>query len=138
MAIMHGIYGGGFSGDSKMMRCSLLGFVLLSATAGVSVADEAARVGSGARTCATFTNDYATNPALTEPIYFAWAQGYMSALNDERLRTRNHYRNLAAMGIETLASALRQYCDNHPRAYYLQAVHDLYESLPDIRYRPGH
>lgn len=121
-------------GKAEMMRHLLLGAALLAMPAGEADAD-AVSMGSGVATCATFAKDDAGDPALAEPVYFSWALGYMSALNLESLDKRGRYRDLTAMRMDDEKSALRKYCEDHPQAYFMRAIHSLYDSLPERRYR---
>jgi len=85
--------------------------------------------GAGASTCGGFAKAYAHDPQ-NEYIFFSWAQGYMSAVNDTLAATGIHnYRDLAGETANQMAR-IRLYCNDHPLADYDIAVMDLYDSLP--------
>jgi hypothetical protein len=68
-------------------------------------------LGAIAWLCA-FGSDYRKNPSEMENFYMTWAQGFMSGMNVISLP---QYRDLAAMSLDEQKSALRTYCDQHPR-----------------------
>lgn len=96
-----------------------------------AVAQTPVIAGPGVISCAQFAEGYRRNPRATEIQFFAWAQGYMSAINlPMRLRNQST-RNL--MGIPTASQKqhLRAFCDQRPLSNFELAVRDLYENLPE-------
>jgi hypothetical protein len=86
--------------------------------------------GPGMQSCGEFSRLYATNPTATEDLFYTWAQGFMSALNLSFVSTTGAYRLITPDGIVGYKLRLRSYCDAHPPSQYVQAVMDLYNSLP--------
>jgi hypothetical protein len=88
-------------------------------------------IGYGNATCAQFAKDYAAS-TNSEIVYYAWGEGFMSAVNTANLALKLPTRALTAgedAGKSNLA-ALRSYCDGHPSEPYERAVMHLYLSLP--------
>jgi hypothetical protein len=83
--------------------------------------------GAGVRSCAYFLDNYKNDPALTEPLYFSWAQGYMSGLNVARLDDRAGV--FQPMSMDEQRSYIRNFCNANPTKKYLYAVLDLYKTL---------
>jgi hypothetical protein len=74
--------------------------------------------------------DYARD-AISERIYFAWAQGYMSGiLMKTRLGTGDHLD--LAPPVPTQMSFVRQYCAEHEANDYSEAVVALYRRLGGV------
>jgi hypothetical protein len=71
-------------------------------------------MGAGTQTCTAFANWYRKDASLAENVYFAWAQGFMSALNIARLNNGTESKNLIAMSIDQEMRYLRTYCNDHP------------------------
>jgi hypothetical protein len=88
-----------------------------------------AGTGVGTGTCAEFAQDYKNNPKLAERIYGAWAEGFMAGLNFATPSDELFGRDLAAT-VERQTFHIRQYCDAHPLAVFIQAVLDFYGTLP--------
>ncbi len=86
--------------------------------------------GPGMQSCGEFSRLYATNPTATEDLFYTWAQGFMSALNLSFVSTTRAYRFIDPDGMAGYKLRLRSYCDAHPPSQYVQAVMDLYNSLP--------
>jgi hypothetical protein len=87
-------------------------------------------LGPGMQSCGEFSRAYATNPTVTEDLFYTWAQGFMSALNLSFVSTTGAYRFIDPNGMAGYKLRLRVYCDAHPPSSYVQAVMDLYNSLP--------
>jgi hypothetical protein len=94
-----------------------------------AVADSVAR-GLGSQTCAQFAEQYRAAPEHADLAYMSWAQGFMSGWNFALIDSKNTYRNLDALTFDAQATHLRQFCNNHPLASFVQAVIDLFNSLP--------
>jgi hypothetical protein len=89
-------------------------------------------MGIGLGSCSLFASQYRQWGATIETSYFAWAQGFMSGLNMAGPRAGHEARNLKAIAVEEQEARLRSYCDQHPGGDYIDAVIDLYGSLPRI------
>jgi hypothetical protein len=96
---------------------------------------ESAASGAGAERCAVFTQNYQRLHRQTEDLYFTWAQGFMSGVNDVGLVTGQPIRDLNSVPISDQESQIRQYCEAHPLASYDQAVMQLYSSLKVSSFR---
>jgi hypothetical protein len=112
------------------MRCALIAF-LFSAVAVDAVAQTPVIAGPGVVSCAEFAEGYRRNPRPIETQFFAWAQGYMSAINLP-MRLRNEpTRNLMGMPTASQKQRLREFCDQRPLSNFELAVRSLYENLPE-------
>ncbi len=89
-------------------------------------------MGIGLGSCSVFASQYRQWGVTIETSYFAWAQGFMSGLNMAAPHAGREARNLKAMTVEDQEAKLRFYCDQHPSGDYIDAVIDLYGSLPRI------
>ena len=87
-------------------------------------------LGPGMLSCGEFSRAYATNPTATEDLFYTWAQGFMTALNLSFVSTSGAYRSIDANSVTAYKLRLRAYCDAYPPSQYVQAVLDLYNSLP--------
>jgi len=116
-----------------MMRAALF-FALFTVVAqhGVLARDAAYGMGAGNRTCAEFAQDYKRDPSGSVKIYFAWAQGYMTALDLLASDSRSKSRDLGAMSNEDQFTLIGIYCDQHPLVPYQQAILHLFSMLPKI------
>jgi hypothetical protein len=89
-------------------------------------------MGIGLGSCSVFASQYRQWGVTIETSYFAWAQGFMSGLNMAAPHAGRQARNLKAITTEEQEVRIRSYCDQHPGADYIDAVIDLYGSLPRI------
>ena len=87
-------------------------------------------LGPGMQSCAEFSRLYATNPTGAEDLFYTWAEGFMSALNLSFVSTTGAYRFVDPNGMAAYKLRLRSYCEANPPSQYMQAVMDLYNSLP--------
>lgn len=89
--------------------------------------------GMGHAPCGEFAKAYQGDPETVELAFYSWAQGYMSGLNIVALANqgRSGTTDLGAMPVEKQRSFLRSYCDKHPLADYMQAVHELFKTMRD-------
>lgn len=85
--------------------------------------------GLGATSCADFAFQYRQNPEMWELSYFTWAQGYMSGLNIAGMGNGNRPRELAG-DYPVQKQRIRGFCDRSPLKNYMDAVIDLWKSLP--------
>ncbi len=102
-------------------------FLLLSQPAR---SERGGAMGSGIVSCAEFAGQYKISPRLTETVYFAWAQGFMSGMNAFAAGGHMSARELRGMSTEAQESFIRAYCNDHPLEEYFRAVLKLYGSLP--------
>ena len=110
------------------MRALLAAALMMVATATVGRTEEVGTVaGAGWVSCAEFAQRYKESPGPTEDYFYAWAQGYMSGVNQASW-TR---KNLRGIPVENQKNYIRQHCDKHPLINYGLAVQSLFESLPN-------
>lgn len=84
--------------------------------------------GPGAIECAEFNKKYLANSGFEDALY-AWAQGYMSALNAGVMAAKLPPRELAGpMAVQK--RALRSYCSDNPIKNYMDGVIEFYKKLP--------
>ena len=100
-----------------------LGFLLLSATAANA---GYASMGVGTVTCTVFMQQYTKNPSLAETVFFAWAQGYMSGLNEILLRQTGQTKDLQSMPLAEQKTRLRQYCAANPNGVFQTGARNLF------------
>jgi hypothetical protein len=96
---------------------------------GQSFAQEikASSVGAGVVSCTEFAQRYQQAPQSIEFEVFAWAQGYMTALD----KPSPAPKNLRGWLLEKQKQHIRAFCDKHPLASVRDAVEDLFTSLPE-------
>ena len=87
--------------------------------------------GVGGTTCGQFAEYYRTDPADAETLFYSWAQGFMSGMNVNFLFPEGESTDLgdSRYGIDTQKGHLRLYCDQHPLAFYSQAVFNLWDTM---------
>ena len=90
-------------------------------------------VGYGAASCVKFLRDYARD-AISERVYFAWAQGYMSGiLMKTPLGTDDHLDLVPRdLSVQTQMSFVHQHCVEHEMNDYSDAVVSLYRRLGGV------
>lgn len=103
--------------------------VLLAALTHTLAASASPIQGLGATSCADFAFQYRKNPEMWELSYFTWAQGYMSGLNISAMGNGNRARDLGG-DFSLQKQKLRAFCDQAPLKTYMNAVIDLWKSLP--------
>lgn len=86
-------------------------------------------MGSGAKSCAKFAEDYRRSPDAAMAISFAWAQGFMSGLNIDHDSKNEPTRDLSSH-ISDQEDSLRLFCDQRPLLPFAAAVEVLYLGLP--------
>jgi hypothetical protein len=123
----------GASGNwSLTMRKLLLAAAMIGALIVPAAAEEKfSAMGAGWLSCTEFANAYRRDRSV-EGYFFAWAQGYMSGLNDGRIERDAKPRQLNAISQRSQEQEVRMYCDDHPLAIYAQGVEKLFGSLPEI------
>jgi hypothetical protein len=97
--------------------------------------DDISMIGGGQYSCGEFAEAYARDPKFTEGLFFAWATGYMSGRNDERIIAREKTQDLSSRSVDEMKAAIRLYCDQHPLALYVQAVNHLFRSFEASEFR---
>jgi hypothetical protein len=108
-------------------RLAIVGLLVLTcgeANAGTAVA------GAGAVSCASFGKLYQNNPQETELAFFTWTQGYMSGVNLSAAVLKRPSRDLDGMPAAHQQLFLRQYCNGHPLASFVEGVNELFGKLP--------
>jgi len=87
--------------------------------------------GAGATSCAEFGEQYKRDAAV-EHYYFAWAQGFMSGINlgVEGATHTNRVHDLSAVSATEQELRIRQYCIQRPLSSYVEAVTNLFGTLP--------
>jgi hypothetical protein len=105
---------------------TIIGALFVSSAA---MAKTAAR-GVGTTSCAQFAQDYRRSPRTADIVYMSWAEGFMSGWNAGALSDQKALRDLGVKTAEDESRAIRYYCDAHPLASFLDAVLDVYFSLP--------
>lgn len=92
--------------------------------------DDYVVVGGGAQSCGEFGQLYGQNPAVTEQSFYTWAVGFMSGWNMAASWAGTPERNLSAESAAAEMQDLREYCDEHPLATYMEAVEVVFFKLP--------
>jgi len=112
-----------------MRSVTVSAFILLMTI--ISASAETALWGVGAKTCGVFASNYLLDPKLADDLYHSWAQGFMSGLNYKKMEATGDSRDLSAMSTEDQMARIKKYCNARPLADYVDAVMDLYKSLPE-------
>jgi hypothetical protein len=86
-------------------------------------------MGVGTATCTVFMQQYTKNAGLAETVFFAWAQGYMSGLNEILLRQTGQTKDLQSVPLADQKARLRQYCAANPNATFQAGARDLFRTL---------
>ena len=121
---------GEWRGDMKLVMAIAL--LACASTGAAAVEPEGQGYGVGMHSCAEFADAYKAQPAVAEPVYFLWAEGFLSGMNF--MATANHLpaRRLASINMESAKVEIRTYCDAHPLAPYYEVVLTIYERLPAL------
>jgi hypothetical protein len=100
-------------------------------------AEPFSNMGPGLMPCATFNQLYkaaaladklnAKSKATKdlEDYYFAWAQGFMSAMNDAFEDTIGKYRDLRSVSTDYQKQSLRAFCEKNPASKYRDGIEPL-------------
>jgi len=86
--------------------------------------------GVGLTSCTEFANLIRSHPAVTEGMALSWAQGYISGFNSSR---QDAVFDIGAKTIDEVWRFLRQYCNEHPLANYMDGVVELMKTLPVVQ-----
>ena len=111
------------------MRVFVLAVLFGLSQAQTAESKEMVARGLGTTTCAEFANLYRADPKGTEIAFASWAQGFMSGWNFA-LMDRGSYRDLGSEDSDYANFEIRQYCDAHPLAGFVQAVMAHFLDLP--------
>jgi hypothetical protein len=118
------------------MRLRVMPLFLMCCTGGSVHAEEFTVHGFGAKSCGNFAIEYKKYPEVTEGVYFAWAQGFMSGANITEMASNRPSRDLNSKSVSDQQSFLRIYCNDHPLADFWRAVMALYASLAISKKQP--
>jgi hypothetical protein len=127
-----------------MMRTEIIAvFACLSLTMPAKGESPAVVVGYGSGTCGNFGRDYAKWGQSVEMAYFAWAQGYMSAIQTPRPEGDRINLLPSEFAIEEQMRFIRNFCAHNPLRQFDEAVAALYNRLgalagqqPYLHYAP--
>lgn len=109
------------------MRLWIAAIVAIAATSCFAEEEVGTVAGAGWVSCGEFAQRYKQAPQETEDYFFAWAQGYLSGVNQASILVKKNVRGLR---LEQQKQHIRSYCDQHPLANLIYAAHDLWERLP--------
>jgi hypothetical protein len=96
--------------------------------------------GPGTQACSEFAKSYQLGKRLQqvenirfnvmEEIFFSWAHGYFTGLNTVPIMTKfGKPRKLKSIPVDQQQLFLRDYCDKHPQANYMEGVVVLYNKF---------
>ena len=109
------------------MRCALsVTMVALLSTTSIAEEEFGTIAGAGWVSCAEYAEKYQRDPKGTEEYFYAWAQGYMSGVNQVSLIRKN----LRGWSITKQKDHIRAFCDQRPLANVVIAIQDLFDQLP--------
>jgi hypothetical protein len=94
---------------------------------------DAVTMGAGAYTCGQFADAYRNDPRGAEDGFFAWAQGYMSGLNEAAMDRKKLPIDMESMPTTAQEIAIHAYCDRHPLMPYYEAVLSVYNALKRVQ-----
>ncbi|KRA96530.1 hypothetical protein ASD83_15605 [Devosia sp. Root685] len=112
----------------RVMRL-VVAFVLAASGVASGYAEEGEKgtiAGAGWVSCGEYAQKYQADPQNTEDYFYAWAQGYMSGLNQALWQKKN----LRGWPIARQKQHIRAYCDKRPLANVVAAVQDVFDNLP--------
>lgn len=108
-----------------MHKLLLAASVLCIAT--TAHAESFSSVGSGTMTCAKFY-EHRNDPGIEE-LFFVWAQGFMSGLNDALEDTIAKYRDLHSLSTDQQKQILSAFCAKNPASLYRDGIHVLLSGM---------
>lgn len=116
-------------------RNRLFGLIILlcSLLPAIGNAESYTAMGAGAGTCAEFAKGYRKSPRDVETLFFTWAQGWMTGVNQLAAGYGKPQRDLDSVTVEKQQAFIRQYCDKHPLANFESGVAELYNSLEKVK-----
>jgi hypothetical protein len=109
----------------------MLAVCCVVAWGGVACAKEkqADKAGAGTMSCAKYAKAYQI-ARETDLGFLSWAQGYITGIN---AGMEDAYFDLGAKDPEETLRFLQKYCNDHPLAYFRDAVMELAKSLPRVK-----
>jgi len=110
-----------------MRRAIVITATLMLSTVGAEAGFSS--MGAGAGSCAEFNRQYAKTPAAAETVFFSWAQGFLSGVNQILMYQHARTKNLQSLSLDDQRARLRAYCTAHPNAIYQLAVMNLFVAL---------
>jgi hypothetical protein len=72
--------------------------------------------GVGVVACDEFSPAYSKYPRNIQPIFFSWAQGFMTAMNVNIHIKSNGFKDLSG-NIENQQAYIKSYCIENPQSY---------------------
>lgn len=113
---------------NRLSSLAAAGMLAAMAATSAARAEPALGQGVGTYTCAEFIRD-ARATRDGDVLYFSWAQGWMTGWNLAEMNASKPTVDLALLSITEQRTYVRGYCRDHPAGMYMDAVHQLYESL---------
>jgi len=93
-------------------------------------AEPAAGLGVGTYTCAEAAKAIRGDREF-DLIYFSWAQGWMTGWNLAQMNASLPTVDLNRRSLSEQRAFIKSYCAGHGDGLYMDAVHQLYESMKD-------
>jgi hypothetical protein len=84
----------------------------------------------GKSTCGKYLEQNRVNAQHADDMFFSWANGYLSGMNEAIASTGQPRHDLGATSAESKAKFIQDYCKEHPLGDYLNSVLALMRSLP--------
>jgi hypothetical protein len=106
---------------------SIIGLLILAALP--AKAAGFASMGVGTATCERFLVQYGKDPRLAETIFFSWAQGFMSGMNQILLTQGSRTKDMQSLTLDDQKAWIVTYCRQKPTALYLSAVTNMWISF---------
>ena len=91
--------------------------------------------GAGVLLCARFNqqlNATKVKARATENYFFAWAQGYMSGLNETLEARMGRYRDLNSVSTDNQKQSLRTFCAKNPASMYREGIGALLNAMTEV------
>ena len=101
----------------------------------VAHAEPSFYMGPGLLPCARFNeqlNATKVKVRATENYFFAWAQGYMSSLNENLEATIGRYRDLNSISTDHQKQSLRTFCAKNPASMYREGIGALLNVMTEV------
>ena len=121
---------------NRILRCHPTPRRTLAALAGLAAiivsapvaAEPAAGFGVGTYTCAEAAKAVRGDREL-DLLYFSWAQGWMTGWNLAQMNASLPTVDLNTLSVTNQRTFIKTYCALHANGLYMDAVHNLYESM---------
>ena len=98
--------------------------------------DVAENMGVGLVSCAEFAKQYRANTD-TEYVFFHWAQGFMSGINDALASTGHEIRVLNSISTDRQKQILRAFCASNPLLPYRDGINAVLNEMTLARPKPA-